>query len=161
MPGGPGGPIPGVNIPFTEEWFKAQKKLMKESGMTEAAEGSSDVYTPSAAAQKLPSTKDEKFLASVKPEIMALDPDSETFLPEATEKLVGSVIEQEYGEHASRNPGYPQMQEKITRTILDNPDYRERMADFLDILLMTRPHQDEGAVQPDPPAGGGSQQQGL
>lgn len=147
-PGGPGGPVPGANIPLTEEWFKAQKKALKQAGMTEAAEGSSDVYTPSAAAQKLPSTKDEKFLASVKPEIMALDPDSETFLPEATEKLVGSVIEQEYGEHASRDPGYPQMQEKIARTILENPEYREMVADFLDILLMTRPVQAGGAQEP-------------
>lgn len=149
-PGGPGGPVPGANIPLTEEWFKAQKKALKSAGNTEATEGSSDVYTPSAAAQQLPSTKDEKFLASVKPEIMSLDPESETFLPEATEKLVGSVIEQEYGEHVSRDPGYPQMQEKITRTILENPEYREMVADFIDILLMTRPVQGDGSQEPAP-----------
>lgn len=145
-PGGPTGPIPGANIPLTEEWFKAQKKLMKEGGIKEATE-SSDVFTPSEAAQKLPSTEDERFLANVKPEILSLDPDSETFLDEATEKLVGSVIEQEYGEHMSRNPAYPQMQEKITRTILENPQYREMVADFLDIMLMTAPQAGEEAPQ--------------
>lgn len=143
MPGGPGGlpgPIPGGNIPLSEEWFKATKKLLKEGGVKESPEDSSDVYTPSAAAQQLPSTKGEKMLASVKAELMELDPESETFLPDATEKLIGSVIEQEYGEHMSRSEGFPQMQEKLTRTILENPHYREQVTDLLEIMLMTQPH---------------------
>lgn len=107
---------------------------MQEATSTERA----DLYTPSEAAQKLPSSKEEKFLASVKPDILSMDPESETFVPDATEKLVGSVIEQEYGEHVLRNPGFPQMQEKIARTILEDDRYREIVTDFLDVLLMTQ-----------------------
>ncbi len=139
MPGGPGGPIPpGGHIPFTDDVIRLQKAKMKEGGVKETND-SSDVFTPSDAAKLLPSTDDEKFLARVKPDISSLDPDSETFLEEATEKLVGNVLGQEYGEHIERNPAFPQMQEKITRTILENPEYREQVADLIEMVLMTAP----------------------
>ncbi len=143
VPGGAGGPVGGPSsagqIPLTAEWFERQKKLLKQAGMEEATSiERADTYTPSEAAKKLPSTPSEKFLHNVKASILAMDPNSETFLPEATEKLVGGVLEQEYGEHVLRDPGYPQMQEKITRTLLEDERYREIITDFLEVLLMSQ-----------------------
>ncbi len=115
---------------------------MKEAGIKEDADVSDDVQF-SAAAQKLPSTSGEKMMADVKQALFELDEESDTFLDDATEKLLGSVIGREFGEHLSRDPGFPQMQEKLLNTLLENPDYRERITDFLEIMLMTKPIPEE------------------
>lgn len=151
---------PGGPPPLSEEWFHQQKKLLKQSGIekSSAAHAAHDVYTPSAQAQQLPSTPQEKFLASARSDIMGLDPNSESFLPDATSKLVDSALEQEFGQEIARKPGYPQMQAKITRTILDNPNYREMMEEFLEILLESeRLAREEGASAPRPDLQEGAQ----
>lgn len=127
--------------PLTTEWFETQKKKMKESGVRDHAgfdKMPSDALTLSAAARGLPSTKEEKFLENLKPGLLDLDPEDEEFLPKATMKLVDGVIGQEYGEHFTRNPAYPQMQNKIARTILSDPTHREAVEDFLQVFLMTQ-----------------------
>jgi len=123
--------------PLSEEWFHQQKKLLKQSGVekTSAASAAHDVYTPSPQAQELPTTPQEKFLASARSQIMQMDPGAEGFVPEATSFLVDSALEQEFGEEIASKPGYPQMQARITRTILGDARYREMMEEFLQILL--------------------------
>ncbi len=127
--------------PLSEEWFHQQKKLLRQSGVekTSAAEAAHDIYTPSPQARELPTTPQEKFLASACSEILKMDPGAQGFVPEATSRLVDSALEQEFGEEIARKPGYPQMQAKITRTILGDPRYREMMEEFLHILLDSRP----------------------
>lgn len=143
---------PGGPPPLSEEWFHQQKKLLKQSGIekSSAAHAAHDVYTPSPQAQELTATPQEKFLASARSEILKMDPGAETFLPDATSRLVDSALEQEFGEEIARKPGYPQMQARITRTILEDPRYREMMEDFLQILVETeRARSEGGAPRPD------------
>jgi len=142
-------PLKAGPPPLTTEWFETQKKKMKEAGVdkTSASEKAHDVYTPSTAAQGLPSTKQEKFLENIKPALLELDPEDEEFLPKATRKLVDGVIGQEYGEHFTRNPAYPQMQDKIARTILDDPNHRDAVEDFMNIFLLTQRGPDSGALE--------------
>lgn len=125
--------------PLSTEWFETQKKKMKESGIKDTPTSEkADGVEFSQAAQRLPSTKQEKFLENVKPALLELDPGDEEYLPKATKKLVDGVIGQEYGEHFTRNPAYPQMQSKIARTILADPTHREAVEDFLSVFQMTQ-----------------------
>lgn len=127
--------------PLSTAWFETQKKKMKESTGREpgaTTSKASDVYTPSTAAQGLPSTREEKFMENIKPALLDLNPDDEEYLPKATKKLVDGVIGQEYGEHFMENPAYPQMQNKIARTILSDPTHREAVEDFLSVFQMTQ-----------------------
>ena len=140
---GPSGVGPGAGIPLTTEWLQAQKKALKEQGKTEATEKHADLSQLSSDAQKLSSTKDERMLKTMRAELSQLDTESETFMQEATEKLIDSVIDQEYGEHFKKKPGYAGLQEKLTQTVLDNPVSREALAEFFDLLLMT---EDDDAV---------------
>lgn len=151
-PGTPGGP----QIPLTEEWFRAQKKALKEAGIEKynAASGeASDVYSPSEAAQKLPNEKQEKFLSNIMPALLSMDENDENFLPDATEKLVGSALEQEFGEAIQEKPGYPQMQQKISRTILSDDRYREVVEDFLSCVLQHKARSGEEGSAEQPPVG--------
>ncbi|MEW6281433.1 MAG: hypothetical protein AB1758_22680 [Candidatus Eremiobacterota bacterium] len=110
-----------------------------------SAAEASDVYSPSEAAQKLPSTKQEKFLTTVMAQLEQMDEQSETFVDDATQKLVDSALEQEFGEEIQHKPGYPQMQHKITRTILSDPHYREIVEDFLYCVLEHKGRQGDGS----------------
>ena len=135
----------GVNIPFTEEWFHQQKKLLKNSEASKAALGeAADVYTPSEAAQQLPSTPQEKFLAAAKSGIAKLDPQSEGFMSEATSVLVESALGQVFGESISQNPGFPQMNAKITQKLLS--DYGEVIGDFLEVMVQSECKRIEGSM---------------
>jgi len=134
--GGLGG-LPG-GMPLSEEWFKLQKKNFEQAGMmdTPASIKPEDVanLTPQAA-QELNKTKYDTFLDNIKQEIMTLDPDSEDFLPQATGRLVNSALKQEYGEKLTQDPGYPQMEAVIVKTIMDNPTHTEAVQDFLGLLI--------------------------
>ncbi len=147
MATGPSGSIgPGAGIPLTTEWLQAQKKALKKAGLTDATEESSDSATLSSAAKELSSTKDERMLKSMRESLADLDTESESFLQDATERLIDSVIDQEYGEHFKKKPGYSNLQEKLTKTVLDNPASREALADFFELLLLVegeQPDEDE------------------
>lgn len=145
---GPGGVGPGAGIPLTTEWLQAQKKLLKENKMTDATDtAAADLSTLSSDAQKLSSTKDERMLKAMREELSNLDTESETFMQEATEKLIDSVIDQEYGEHFKKKPGYGNLQEKLTQTVLDNPNSRQALEEFFELLLMTE--DGEAPLDPD------------
>ncbi|MGV8124017.1 MAG: hypothetical protein AB2L14_30065 [Candidatus Xenobiia bacterium LiM19] len=132
----PGGGLP----PLSEEWFLQQKKKLKEAKMeqTSAPVESRDVssLSPEAAGQ-LPQDKYESFLETAKNNILKMDKDSESFLPEATSRLVSSALEQEFGQDVIENPGFPQMKSTITKRILNDPKYKEIVAEFLELLSLS------------------------
>ncbi len=149
---GPGGIGPGAGIPLTTEWLQAQKKLLKENKQLDATDtAAADLSTLSSDAQKLSSTKDERMLKAMREEFSNLDTESETFLQEATEKLIDSVIDQEYGEHFKKKPGYGNLQEKLTQAVLDNPVSRQALGEFFELLLLT----EDGEPPLDDPDGEG------
>lgn len=127
----------GVNIPFTEELFHQAKKMLKNSEAAKSALGeASDVYTPSEAAQQLPSSPQEKFLAEARSEISKMDPKSEGFVQQATSALVDSALGQVFGSKIAKNPGYPQMNAKITKKLLD--EYSDVIGNFLAVLVQAK-----------------------
>lgn len=145
---GTSGVGPGAGIPLTTEWLQAQKKALKEQGKTDATDtDKADLSTLSSDAQKLSSTKDERMLKTMRSELSKLDTGSENFLQEATEKLIDSVIDEEYGEHFKGKPGYANLQEKLTQTVLENPNFRDALSEFFDLLLLT---EDDGPEEEDP-----------
>lgn len=135
---GPAGPIgPGGGIPFSTEWLKAQKKALKEGGIKDESEIASDRAALSEKAKKeaFKATKSGKMLKSMKAKLGELDTDSEDFLEEATERVVDSVLDEEYGENLKEKPGYSSMQEKIAQTILENDASRQAIEEFIELLL--------------------------
>ena len=132
-------PLKTGQVPLTTEWFETQKKMLKQAGIDKqaASEKANDTLELSEAAKGLPSTKQDKFLESVKPEILKLDPEDGDFVSQATSKLVDGVLGQEYGEHFTRSSSYKQMHLKIARTILGDPNHRENVESFLSLLLLS------------------------
>ena len=145
MASGAGGVGPGGNIPFSAEWLRNQAKLAKKSatGQADDAGETSESTSLSEAAKKLAITKNEKMLQTMKAELAKLNPESETFMEEATEKLIDSVIDQEYGEAFKEKKGYESLQEKLLGTILTNESTREAVADFYELLLMVQEEDEE------------------
>ncbi len=151
MATGPTGPInPGVHAPFSTEWLKAKKKELKRAGLADATEQASDVYTPSQHAQKMALGKDEKMLSAMRKHLAELDPNSESFLEEATEKLIDSVIDQEYGDEFKKKPGYPLLQDKITTMVLENPASRDALTDFFELLLLLDRNEEPEELREEP-----------
>lgn len=138
MATGPGGVGPGGHVPLSAEWLRQAGRMAKQQATGQAADTSEAGETAnlSEAAQKLAITKDEKMLQAMKAELAGLDPDSETFMEEATGKLIDSVIDQEYGESFKNKPGYESLQDKLMATILSNEDSREAVSDFFELLLL-------------------------
>ena len=138
MAAGPGGVSGGGHVPFSAEWLRQAGRMAKQQAPGKAADTSETGETAnlSEAAQKLAITKDEKMLQAMKAELAGLDPESETFMEEATGKLIDSVIDQEYGESFKKKPGYENLQDKLMSTILSNEASREAVADFFELLLL-------------------------
>lgn len=138
MAAGPGGVSGGGHVPFSAEWLRQAGRMAKQQATGKAADTSETGETAnlSEAAQKLAITKDEKMLQAMKAELAGLDPESETFMEEATGKLIDSVIDQEYGESFKKKPGYENLQDKLMSTILSNEASREAVADFFELLLL-------------------------
>lgn len=125
--------------PLTEEWYLQQKKLLRQAGMEPPTPAEArDVYTPSLEARPhLPKDKFEAFLQVAKNHILKMDRNSETFLPDATSKIVSTALEQEFGEKVAQDPGFPQMKATITRRILNDARYREMVEKFLELISLT------------------------
>lgn len=138
MAAGAGGVGPGGHIPFSAEWLRVQGQKARETttGKTDESRGAEESANLSDAAKKLAITKDEKMLQAMKAELAKLDPESESFMEEATGKLIDSVIDQEYGEGFKNKPGYENLQDKLMSTILSNEASREAVGDFFELLLM-------------------------
>ena len=131
---GPAGP--GGANPFEPERFR---RLLRQKNKSQTGDANSarpsDASALSDAAKKMAITKDEKMLQTMKAELAQLDPGSETFMEEATEKLIDSVIDQEYGEGFKEKKGYENLQEKLVATILSNEETRDAVGDFFELLL--------------------------
>ncbi|MCL5774398.1 MAG: hypothetical protein M1536_08520, partial [Firmicutes bacterium] len=80
--------------------------------------------------------KYESFFEMAKTHILKMDRNSESFLPQAAQKIVSTALEQEYGEKVTKDPGYPQMEKTLTKKILDDPRYREMVEEFLKTLSL-------------------------
>ena len=147
----PSGPVGGGgNIPLSAEWLRQAGKMAKQqaTNKTEGSEEASESTSLSDAAKGLAITKQEKMLQTMKAELSHLDPESETFMEEATEKLIDSVIDQEYGEGLKKKPGYENLQEKLLETILTNEATRDAVGDFFELLLMVEEQpEDEEAFE--------------
>lgn len=124
--------------PVTEEWFIQQKKLLKAAKMEQPTGiEAHDIFTPSPEMEALiGKDKYESFFEMAKTHILKMDRNSESFLPQATQKIVSTALEQEYGEKVTKDPGYPQMEKTLTKKILDDPRYREMVEEFLKTLSL-------------------------
>lgn len=153
-PTGAGGPTP-----FSPEHMRMLAKQAKKSQTGDAGDARSarDASNLSDAAKNLAITKDEKMLQTMKAELSQLDPESETFMEEATEKLIDSVIDQEYGESFKGKKGYESLQEKLVGTILANEETREAVTEFYELLLLAEELNDENEFE-DEEAEGESQE---
>lgn len=140
--------------------LELHKKAYKEAGIskTSAAEAADDVCLSSAAAEaqeamgssEAPQTPQERFLASAAGELSKLDPNSEEFFGEAASSLVRSALREAFGERIESSRGYPQMHDKLVRTICKDERYREVVEDFLGswVQLQEAGHQ-AGNAEPD------------
>lgn len=127
----------GFQPPVTGEVAAEVKKKLKETELEsdeKAAEGK-DVFVPSELTKSLPEKKKEAFMEEAKAEIAKLDPDSETFVDDATQKLVNSALKNEYGKRMIQKKEYRQMEAVLTKHILRDPRYRDIIEDFLGKIL--------------------------
>lgn len=131
------GMIRNFQPPVTSEIAAEVKKKSKETEMDSDKEvtDSSDVFVPSDTMKNLPQKKKEAFMAEAKAEIAKLDPDSETFVDDATQKLVNSALKNEYGKKFTKKKEYQQMEAVLTNTILRDPRYRAIIEEFLGTML--------------------------
>ena len=124
--------------PVTGEIASEVKKKLKDSELEsddKAVRDAADAFIPSDTMKSLPDKKKEAFMAEAKAEIAKLDPDSETFVDDAAEKLVNSALKNEYGKKLINKKEYRQMEAVLKRKILRDPCYRGIIEDFLGKLL--------------------------
>lgn len=112
------------------------KQKIRASGMetTDESAPSADVSDLSPEAARLSKPQFEAFLEVAKEELIGLDRNSETFLDDATQKLVYSAFERKFGEKFTQDPGYPQMEQKVKSMILNNPESRGMIEDMLGLI---------------------------
>lgn len=137
-------------MPMTEEMAISHKKLRKQSKTDSLAaeeEVTDTSFLSQEASEELPKNKFEGFLKTAKSDIMKLDGNSEKFLQEATARLVSSALEREFGQEITRDSGYPQMKESLTRRIAANPKYREIVENFLTTLQLSIEEESGGQSQ--------------
>lgn len=129
--------IRGFQPPVTSEVAAEVKKKSKETEMDadNDVQEASDVFTPSEATAALPQKKKEAFIEEAKAEIAKLDPDSDRFVDQATQKLVNSALKNEYGKKFVKKAEYQVMEEALTMRILRDPRYRKIIEEFLGKLL--------------------------
>jgi hypothetical protein len=129
--------IPGFQPPITSEVAAEAKKKLKESKMDkyeeEIEEGDSVLFSETT--QQIPEKKREAFMEDAKKEISDLDPNSESFVEDATEKLVNSALKWEFGDKLLGKPEYKQMEAVIKKKIMRDEKYRPIIEDFLGMLL--------------------------
>ena len=64
-----------------------------------------------------------------------MDRNSETYLPDATQKLISYAFGHEHGEEFANDPGFPQMQAVLTRQLLENPEMcASRSSSFIEMI---------------------------
>lgn len=128
--------VPLQGLPVTDEIRLQVSKKLKEARMesTDSASAVDDVSEFSAEAAQLSKPQFEAFLESVRDEILGMDRDSETFLDDATQRLVSSAFEKKFGERFTQDPGYPQMEARLKRVILNDPEMRGMIEDMIALI---------------------------
>ena len=130
--------VPLQGLPVTEELSRVVKQKIKEAKMEtmEHPADASDVSDLSPEAARLSRPQFEMFLEAAKEEILLMDRNSETFLPEATQRLVSSALEKKFGEKFTRDPAYHQMEVRMTQHILNDAESRSMIENFIDLIHM-------------------------
>ena len=131
----------GILASFCSNILGMQKKMLKQTGVskTSAAEGTDNVSLSSEAAQaqeamgtNAPQTPQERFLADAVSQLSKLDPQSDAFFYESVSTLVDSALREAFGGRLGMSRGYPQMKDKIVRTIMQDERYQDIVGDFLE-----------------------------
>ena len=128
--------MPLQGLPVTDEVRLQVSKKLKEAGI-ESSDGeptTGDVSEFSAEAAKLSKPQFEAFLESARDEIANMDRNSETFLDDATQKLVSTAFEKKFGGKFTQDPGYPQMEARLKRVILNDPETRGMIEDLIALI---------------------------
>lgn len=129
-----GMPLQGLSATDAIQFQVKQKLRQSKMEALDSAAPSTDVSDLSADALKLSQPQFEAFLEIAKEELLNMDRNSETFLDDATQKLVFSAFERKFGERFVQDPGYPQMEAKVKRMILNDPECREMIEDFIALI---------------------------
>lgn len=131
----------GILASFCSNILGMQKKMLKQTGIskTSATEGTDNVSLSSEAAQaqeamgaNAPQTPQERFLADAVSQLSKLDPQSDAFFYESVSTLVDSALREAFGGKLGMSRGYPQMKDKIVRTIMQDERYQDIVGDFLE-----------------------------
>jgi len=133
----------GILASFCSNILGMQKKMLKQTGVskTSAAEGMDNVSLSSEAAQaqealgaesSAPQTPQERFLADAVSQLSRLDPQSDAFFYESVSTLVDSALREAFGGRLGMSRGYPQMKDKIVRTIMQDERYQGIVGDFIE-----------------------------
>lgn len=129
--------MPLQGLPLTDEVRLQVNKKIKEARMEStdsSASAADDISEFSAEAARLSKPQFEAFLESARDEIMTMDRNSETFLDDATQKLVSTAFEKKFGEKFTQDPGYPQMEARLKRVILNDPETRGMIEDLISLI---------------------------
>lgn len=151
----------GILASFCSNILGMQKKMLKQTGVskTSAAEGMDNVSLSSEAAQaqealgaesSAPQTPQERFLADAVSQLSRLDPQSDAFFYESVSTLVDSALREAFGGRLGLSRGYPQMKDKIVRTIMQDERYQGIVGDFLESwsnVESAKAAKDEEAIQ--------------
>lgn len=76
-----------------------------------------------------------EFAAKAQQRLGGLDRSSPDFRKKTMETTVGAALEIGFGEKITSDPGYPQMADKITRSILSNEESAAKLDKFINMLL--------------------------
>ncbi len=133
----------GILASFCSNILGMQKKMLKQTGVskTSAAEGADNVSLSSEATQaqealgagiSAPQTPQERFLADAVSQLSRLDPQSDAFFYESVSALVDSALREAFGGRLGMSNAYPQMKDKIVRTIMQDERYQDILGDFIE-----------------------------
>lgn len=128
--------VPLQGLPVTEELSRVVKQKIKAARMEtmEHAAEASDVSDLSPEAARLSRPQFEAFLEGARDDILMLDRNSETFLPDATQRLVSSALEKKFGEKLLHDPAYQQMEARMTQHLLNDADCRGMIENFIELI---------------------------
>ncbi|MGM9993035.1 MAG: hypothetical protein ACI376_09390 [Candidatus Bruticola sp.] len=133
----------GILASFCSNILGMQKKMLKQSGIskTSAAEAADNVSLSSEATEaqeamgveaSSPQTPQERFLADAVGQLSKLNPQSDAFFYDSVSALVDSALREAFGGRLELSRGYPQMKDKIVRTIMEDERYQDIVGDFLE-----------------------------
>lgn len=115
--------------------LKKEKKESLRIGSNEASPTEDTSAISQSAYEAAEQEKTEGFRQSAIQNLSQLDSSSETFLEEATDSIVGSALEKEFGGKMSKSKGFKTMKNTIVRQILSDTSKRESLERFIESLM--------------------------